>query len=299
MNSFRFFHVFANGSDASNFIVSERDFVFQFNLVGICSHDTKAKVVAFSIEETHPHFLLYGPEEQCLNYKTLYSKLTLRHISASRGSSDGVSLNLEMYPIEDVGYLRNVAAYVAVQSTKDGKPVMFYDYKWGSGSMYFRDSSHIPIWIHDTGSVCKSIKKISDLDAKTRQLVCARHILPANWEVCDNLILPNNYLDVKMFEDIFQTHNCFRVFACASARHTAEIMERMANVRGLCFNDYEAREIASRHAFEEFKTHDIRRLDLPSRLKLSLLLRRKYKMSTRQLSTVCRLPEEEISKYIR
>jgi len=66
MKNFNFYHLFANGADASNFIASEQDFVYQFNLVGISAHNTKAKVVAFSIEETHPHFLLYGTSRKCI-----------------------------------------------------------------------------------------------------------------------------------------------------------------------------------------------------------------------------------------
>lgn len=296
MKNFNFYHLFANGADASNFIASEQDFVYQFNLVGISAHNTKAKVVAFSIEETHPHFLLYGTDDQCLDFKEMYKRSSLRHISSTRGSSDGVNLNLEMYLIEDESYLRNVAAYVIVQPTKDGKPVMFYDYLWGSGSMYFRDKQHRPIWICDPQ---KRARKISDLDKKSRLYLSGRHILPEDWLVYDNLILPINYVDVPMFESIFRTHNCFRVFTGSSNKQSTHVMAQMSNVRGVELNDYEARELASQLALENYKTRDIRRLDVQSRLNIAFVLRQKYRISARQLAIVCRLPENEIRKYVR
>lgn len=298
--NFKFYHLFANGSDASNFIVSEQDFIFQFNLIGVCAYCSKVKVAAFSIEETHPHFLLYGTEEQCLIFKDMYKRSSIRHIATTRGSSDGVCLNFEIYHIDDTRYLRNVAAYVITQSTKDGKPVMFYDYKWGSGSMYFRKRNHIPIWLVDNETISiNSTCTLSDLDYKTRQGLCGRHRLPDHWIICNNLILPNNYIDVSLFENIFKTYNCFRVFTGASNKQSEEITETMSEIRGVEYNDYEARELASRLAFDAFKSRDILRLDIKERLKLSFILKRRHKMSTRQLSVVCRVPESEIKKYIK
>ena len=40
-----FYHFYANGDDAKNFIISERDFIFQFNLVGICAYEKGVSVV--------------------------------------------------------------------------------------------------------------------------------------------------------------------------------------------------------------------------------------------------------------
>jgi len=37
MDSNHYFHLFANGDDAKSFISSEEDYVFQFNLVGVCA----------------------------------------------------------------------------------------------------------------------------------------------------------------------------------------------------------------------------------------------------------------------
>lgn len=104
--NFKFFHVFANGSDASNFIISEQDFVFKFNLIGVCAYCSKVKVAA---------------------------------------------------------------------------------------------------------ALCT----LSNLDYKTRQALCGRRQLPDHWIICNNLILTNNYIDVSLFENIFQTYDCFRVFTGA------------------------------------------------------------------------------------
>ena len=146
METMNYFHLFANGDDARGFILDVEDFYAAFNRFGVCAAATGVAVLSFSIEDSHPHALLYGLESECVKFKELYETTTLHYIVSNRGSAGGVVFYLELYPIADEDYLRNVAAYTIVQPTKDGKRVMPYDYLWGTGSMYFRPENHIPIW---------------------------------------------------------------------------------------------------------------------------------------------------------
>ena len=138
--------MFANGDDSRNFIISPKDFYAAFNRIGVCAANSSAQVVSFSIEDTHPHVLLFGTEHDCIKFKNAYLLSTLRYIAANRGSLYDVILNYELYPVKSEDYLRNVAVYTIIQATKDGKKVMPYDYIWGSGSLYFRTDNSHPIW---------------------------------------------------------------------------------------------------------------------------------------------------------
>lgn len=62
-----YFHMYANGDDAKEFVISEDDYRFQFNLVGVCAYNSGAEVLAFSIEDSHPHIFLFGTIDICLN----------------------------------------------------------------------------------------------------------------------------------------------------------------------------------------------------------------------------------------
>lgn len=103
----KYFHLFANGDDARNFITSENDFKAAFNRIAICSFLTEAVVLSASVEDTHPHILLRGTAEQCQRFKNLYEKMSLKYIVSTRGTSDGVVLIAELYEIRDIQYLRN------------------------------------------------------------------------------------------------------------------------------------------------------------------------------------------------
>jgi len=295
----KYFHIFANGDDAKGFIICEKDFIFEFNAIAVCAYKTGAIVICFSLEDTHPHILVFGTEEQCFRFKTLFEDISLRHIYRTRGSLDGVILECELDTVDNSDYLINVGVYVIFQPTKDGKPVMHYDYRWGTGSMYFRNPHHIPIWLYDDNGILHSPKRICELSYREKSELCGHHKLPDEWLVCNGLILPNNYVNVTMFEKIYRTHNCFRTFSGAGKKQYSTVNDRMAEIRGMLMDDLEARRLCAEEALSMFKTKDIRRMDILNRYLLAKSLRQKYSITHRQLAILTRIPESELRKYIQ
>ncbi|MBO7111426.1 MAG: hypothetical protein J6W18_05705 [Bacteroidaceae bacterium] len=300
MENSNFYHMFANGDDSRNFIISLKDFYAAFNRIGVCAANSSARVVSFSIEDTHPHVLLYGTEHECVKFKHAYQLSTLRYIAATRGSLYDVVLNYEIYPVKNEDYLKNVAVYTIFQATKDGKKVMPYDYIWGSGSLYFRKENVLPIWyVDDDGNVSKPVPIGTLTFDKREAMLHSRKPVPNDWLTCNGFLLPENYVDVELFESIYQTHNCYRVFLANSKKKDDTVVTKMSKVRGMMIEDIEARKISQAICYSFFRKHDARWLDTNQRLTLAKELRAQYYLSFRQLSTLCRLPELELRKYIR
>jgi len=228
----------------------------------------------------------------------MYELSSVRHIISSRGTGDNVRLNCELTLVDSDDYLLSVAAYVIIQPTKDGKRVMPYDYRWGTGSMYFRSPDHRSIWTKDKSGECLPICKYSDLTAsQKRHLTNDRHI-PDDWLVCNGIILPDNYVAIHLFEQIYKTCNSFRVFCGMNRKKSTEVVDKMASVRGISLEDVEVRKLCSDLAYELFNSRDIRRMAVDKRCLLAREMRFRYHLSFRQLSTLTRLPEEEIRKYV-
>lgn len=297
----QYFHIFANGDDARNFITSEEDFTAAFNRFAVCAFMFKSvKVQAFSIEESHPHCLVKGPYEECLAFKREYESMTRHYIVSSRGSLDDVIFELEILEIEDPEYLRNAAAYVIVQATKDGKQVMPYDYRWGTASMYFRPKGLPEIWLYDSTWEIANVCKVGSLTYREKHLLShSREVVSDDWLVCNGLILPSNYVDVEGFEKIFGSFNRFRTFLSAGRKQLQPVVDNMIMARGVNLSDLEARKKAGEISLEKFGKRDSRWLQPTQRLELARILRQDYRLSFRQISTLCRLPEMEIRKYIR
>lgn len=296
----RYYHLFANGDDAKNFITSEAEFKQAFNRFAICSIATGVRVVSCSVEDSHPHALLYGCYENCYRFKELYQDLSTRSIVQNRGMLDGVCLHCEIDEVGDEQYLMNVAAYTIVQATKDGKPVMPYDYRFGTGALYFRNKYAVLPWlVNDDGKVCEPIAIASLTVREKRKLYPSSVTLPGDWLVCNGFILPTNYIDITRFESIYRTHNCYRVFLCAPKTRDDVIRQRMQFVRGVVVEDLEARRLCESVCLEMFGQRTTRCLSITQRMELATSLRRKYSLAYRQLSFLTRIPESELRKYVK
>lgn len=294
-----YYHMFANGGDAKNFIIDEEDFLSAFNRVGLCSHLSNATVVSFSIEDSHPHVLLWGTRSECDCYVRAYEDISIRCIARRRGSLDGVSLHCELYHVADSDYLRNVAVYTIIQATKDGKSIMPYDYLYGSGSLYFRSSRVIFPWLLDENGRVKDPVAFGSLTVREKRKLCGSlSFIPDDWLVCQGFILPTNYVDVSRFESIYRTHNCYRVFLSSGKDRYRDVLDKMASVRGVMIEDLEARRICESTCMEMFGRKGTRHITPQQRITLARALYKRHGFSIRQLSTLAKLTEEELHNYL-
>lgn len=294
-----YYHVFANGGESNGFIISDDDFYAAFNRVGVCAYQSEASVLAFSIEETHPHFLLYGTEEACSDFMKTYERSTLQYIVATRGSGDNVYFRMSMYEVDSEDYLMNVASYVIVQPTKDGKKVMPYDYKWGTASLYFRSEDTIlPWYIRDKNFVEE--KSLSELTlAEKRSLLHSRKEVPSKWKVCNGFLLPTNYVDVSKYEAIYKTHNCFRTFMNSGKKHDDSIVSQMAKIQTPMLEDLEAKRICAETSLRLFGHTSLSQLSVPERISLAQVLRNDHGASVRQIASLLRIKLSELRKFVR
>jgi len=296
-----YYHLYANGDDARNFITSIEDFAAAFNRFGVCAAKyPEVKVLAFSIEESHPHSLLWGEYENCLAFKLYYESNTYRYIISTRGNKDDVIFDLELSEIDSEDYLLNVAAYVIVQPTKDGKQIMPYDYRWGTGSIYFRPEGHPSLWCFD--EKWSPLESIPFGKLSYREKRCITHsccVIPDDWIVSGGVLLPSNYLAVGMYESVFKTFNCFRTFMSAGRKQQQRVVDEMVATRGITLDDLEARNIAYQLSESLFGKKDSRWLKPEQRFVLARELRQRYRLCFRQISTLVRLPEAEIRKYLK
>ena len=297
-----YFHMCANGADARNFIIREEDYYAAFNLIGVCAANTDVVVVSFSVEDSHPHVLLWGTRENCSRFKTRYETLYVHYAAGTRPGGADIVLRCELYSIgDDEDYLRNVAVYTVIQATKDGKAVMPYDYRWGTGSMVFRKGFYTPVWLFDDQGIIRQPVPFSSLGTRARRMLLHTRSLsiPDHWLVCNGLILPSNYVDTARFESIYGTHNRFRVFLSSPRKREEMMLARMAEERGVSMEDLEARRVCGDTCKQMFGTRDPRRLNTRQRIQLAQSLRYQFRLSFRQLATLVRLPETEVRSFVR
>lgn len=293
-----YFHLTGDGAIIKDFIHSEIDSIAAINLVGVCACHTGAVVLAFGHEDTHPHSLLYGTREDCMQYKLMYENSYLHHVIRTRPAPINMRLDLDLLEIKDENHLMNAGTYILIQASKDGKQIMPYDDRRGTGSLYFRQQGHVPIWCFDSEGAYHPPIRADQISARDMRAVCHSHMsIPGHWLISNGIILPENYVDVKRFESIYRTANCFRTFLGSGRGKQQEIKEKLASARGVVYDDLEAKRLRLASCKQLFNIGDVRRLNGPQRIHLAQHLWQQYRLSRRQLSSLVFLPYEEICKY--
>lgn len=299
MYKLQFYHLTSDGALTPKFILLPIDYPAVFNLIAVCAAYANVRVVAFCIEDTHLHILLEGDYAECYAFIIMFERSYIRHVTKTRGTAKSAKIDLDILPIDDENHLLDISTYVIAQPTKDGKAVLPYDYRWGTGSMYFRNREHISIWRFDEAGVLHDPVPASSLSySAVRKIACSKRRIPGNWLICNRLILPENYVDVSLYEKIYKTHNSFRVFMSSSRQKDTEIKRREAAFLGVTLDDAEAARYCAEMCREMFGVAVVSKLNAEQRVRLAQTLRLRHKMSHRQLSKLAQLPLSEIRKFV-
>ena len=295
----RIYHIFSKGEDAKDFVINIRDKILAVNRIARCVYRTGVGMIAFSVEDTHVHFIICSTLEEALAFMDLYSAFTKHHI-AKRGTRSDADLHMDIYEVADRQYLKNLGAYVAVQATKDHQPLLWTDNPFSSAPLYFRTDKVIPIWRVDRYGSVKDPVPFKELTIRDRErILCSRDSLPADWLVCNDFILPSNYVDTVMFEDIYKTHNAYRVFCASISDKNDAVAGKMAEAHGINLNEDEMREACNNLCRDRFGTSDVRKLDVDRRLVLARMIRRKYHAPIPQIARRVHLHKDELIKYLQ
>ncbi|MBR5018399.1 MAG: hypothetical protein IKX53_02040 [Bacteroidales bacterium] len=294
-----YYHLCSDGDLTPQFISNDDDYRVAFNLIGVCAANSDVVVLSFSIEDTHLHSLVFGTKTACTTFKLMYEESWAHHIGRTRGTRKGAEIDLEILYVDTEEYLLSVGTYTIVQPTKDGKQIMPYDYRWGTGSMYFRDSGHQSIWCrNESGEILKPTF-VGDLSVRAQRVTLNTYRrVPARWKMCNGILLPENYIDVSHFERIYRTANCYRVFLSSNRSRDQIVMQKIAFARGISLDDAEARSKCHELMLTTYGYKDVRRLTPAQRIHLAQLLWKQFRLNKRQIASLVRLPYTEICKYL-
>lgn len=296
----RYYHVTSKGEESRDFILSDDDYYAAFNRIGICAAHCKVRILSFSIEDTHIHLLIFGSQAETAKFISMYEDLTVHYLKEHRSTVKGARLNLRMILIEDEKHLMNVGTYTIIQASKDGKRVMPYDYLWGTGCLYFRNDRQLPVWRFDENSELLPVRKCSGIPYREKRAILFSTLpVPDDWYVCGRFLLPTNYVDVAMFESIYQTQNCYRVFLGMSKAKEEDVMGREALSVGVRLEDLEARMICTELCKETFGRKGVRHLTVDQRMRLARECRHRYNMTLRQISSLVKIAESELRLFLR
>ena len=295
----KYYHFYSDGKLAAEMFLSKSDYVAALNRLAVCAVTFRdVIVVAFTLEDTHVHLLLYCTEEKGRLFCAMFKKLTMMYISRTRnGKPADLLIKFEAEPIEDTDRLKRLGAYVVVQPTKDGKGVMPYDYPWSSAPLYFRGEKSVWPWCVDRNGDVQVPVSVGSLSFnEKRKYFKTASSFPEEWLACNGIILPSNYVDVKRFESIYGSHNSYRVFMAKAGG--LDNTQKAESARGVSLSDSEMRDACRAVCQEKYGVAGVRLLNALQRLEVARRLRFRYIVSVRQLARIVHVPVDELERFL-
>lgn len=282
-----YYHVCSDGNYASVIFLNPDDFKAAMNRVAGCALRLRVIILAFVLMDNHFHFIIWAPsEDEAYRFAQEFKRLTgLYQTEKYHRPSSLKKLPVKVLPIKDEEALKTQICYVLKNPTK-ARIGMFYDYPWGTGALYFRKDGAV-----------KPALNVASFTQDTIRMTCRTRVaIPADWRICDGILIPENYVPVEEVEQLFRTTRSFMYYL--SLNKDDEIELAMGQWNELRLTDSELRQERDLYAREKFGTSRLRDLSLHDRIKAARYLRHKYLCSKRQVARIVQLPFETIEKVL-
>lgn len=266
-------HFSTDGNAVDAMFIDEDDFRDGMNRIYPLFVRYKITILAFSLMDTHIHFILHGAFDTCNHFIHDYVRQTswaISHRYGERHKFRTVPINHQV--IDTDRYLKTAICYVIKNAPVAGINYNAYDYPWSSAALYFRRPGHwtSPTWTDET----------------TSSAICGQ----------EQIIFPGRYVNFHLVERIFKTHKSFNYFMCVSKE--SDVDERGGSISRLSLPMQEMRQHKTETCTELFGTHSIRTLTTAQRLHLAKVLKARYNSSTKQLARLCGLVYDEVRNLL-
>ena len=270
-------HFSTDGNAVDAIFESDDDFIDGMNRVFVTLQAYRVIILAFSLMDTHVHFVLYGNFDECNRFMHDYVKRTSWYISVKHKENH----KLEEVPIhhqvvDNDFYLKTVICYTLKNAPVGGLPYNALDYPWSSGPLYFKRPGLwcSPRWIELPADDGDSMEM--GLNQRREVLRTRKHASP-KVRMIDRLIFPGEYVAIEIVERIFKTCKSFNFFLCITKEEDVE--SRGGSISLLSIPMQEMRQHKNELCQELFGTKSIKGLDTQQRLRLAKTLRSRYNSS--------------------
>lgn len=286
-------HFSTDGNAVDAMFLDESDFVDGMNRIYVVSQAYAVIILAFSLMDTHIHFVLYGAFEECNRFMHDYVRRTSWYISVKYGERHKLeAVPVRHQTVDNDFYLKVVICYTVKNAPVGGLPYNALDYPWSSGPLYFRHPGLwcSPRWMDGTDPV--SAPGLNERRRRLRTRKYASVDMPMN----GRLVFPGRYVAYELVERIFRTVKSFHFFFCITKEE--DVDARGGTISLLSIPMQEMRQHKNEVCRELFGTASIKGLTTQQRIRLAKTLRSRYNSSLKQIIRLCGLVYEEAKDLV-
>ena len=284
-----YFHVCTDGNFLPWMFRDEEDFIIGVNRIAICTLSFRIRLLAYSLMDNHVHFILNGTHQECKKFIVKYKVLTSKWIKHKYKIPQYLNrIPTTIKKISDTEALMESIAYVDRNSIMAGFKGLPTSYPWGSAK-YIYDFE-----VNDNDSY----RKIKDLTFRKQRIFTHSHCnIPEDWIIdSNNMIMPHQFIDRNLVIKLFSSPARYIYFI--SKKVEGKIDLELKDGERTFIPDKDLRVIVQDICFELYKTRELRRLDINSRINLAKQIRRRYSSSTKQIARMVHLHAETLKGFV-
>ena len=267
-------HFSTDGNAVDCLFYDDDDFIAGMNRIYITVRGYNVIILAFSLMDTHVHFVLYGEFDECNHFMHEYVRRTSIFIAKKHGENnklDGVPIDYQR--VDNDYYLKTVICYTVKNAPVAGVPFNALDYPWSSGPLYFKKAGYwsSPSWQGKENNLSDS----GIMGTKTlRKVLKTRDLPEKNLRMAGSLIFPGEYVAYELVERLFKTTKSFNYFLCRTKEE--EVDSKGGTISHLSVPMQEMRQHKNELCLELFNTASIKTLNTSQRLILARTLRSRF-----------------------
>ena len=281
-----YFHICTDGRLLAWMFQDDKDFIAGINRIAICHIKTMAVVICFVLMDNHVHFVLKGTLRQCKEFINLYKRLTGRWIMQRYGITDHLRLlPTDIIRITTEESLLNTIAYIDRNAVVAGYKYLPGEYPWGSAKYMFREKPEI------------NGRRISSFTRREQKdILHSNIVLPGDWIMEGNMILPTCFMDFSITESFFKSPIRYTYFLSKKIEGMIEL--ELEHAQKTFIPDKEMRQIVKDMIIERYRTADIRKVGINERLQIARTLKFKYACTVKQISRMVHIEKGAIEGFI-
>lgn len=289
-------HFSTDGNAVDCLFYDDDDFIAGMNRIYITVRGYNVIILAFSLMDTHVHFVLYGEFDECNHFMHEYVRRTSIFIAKKHGENnklDGVPIDYQR--VDNDYYLKTVICYTVKNAPVAGVPFNALDYPWSSGPLYFKKAGYwsSPSWQGKENNLSDS----GIMGTKTlRKVLKTRDLPEKNLRMAGSLIFPGEYVAYELVERLFKTTKSFNYFLCRTKEE--EVDSKGGTISHLSVPMQEMRQHKNELCLELFNTASIKTLNTSQRLILARTLRSRFNSSIKQIARLCGLIYNEVKDLL-
>ncbi len=289
-------HFSTDGNAVDCLFYDDDDFIAGMNRIYITVRGYNVIILAFSLMDTHVHFVLYGEFDECNHFMHEYVRRTSIFIAKKHGENnklDGVPIDYQR--VDNDYYLKTVICYTVKNAPVAGVPFNALDYPWSSGPLYFKKAGYwsSPSWQGKENNLSDS----GIMGTKTlRKVLKTRDLPEKNLRMAGSLIFPGEYVAYELVERLFKTTKSFNYFLCRTKEE--EVDSKGGTISHLSVPMQEMRQHKNELCLELFNTASIKTLNTSQRLILARTLRSRFNSSIKQIARLCGLIYNEVKDIL-